>query len=1045
MMTALFAIIGFVTHAQTSPDIWTVIDTVKVMISRRDMTAAETTLLLNEEKFNDERGRLEYDIQMGIIYQYKYEMNPTLNNWKSLELHLNRILDFFFDDIQEKEAMGGNYWNVAEYLSMYYYKRMDKGIEKLCSRCDKAYELSEKTRSSASYRIVLQNTYGYLTDSGQWGPSIVVARKLLDSMLSDNDNQELLAIAFRMYGDSHLQTGLANPDSDINWKGIAEEQYENSELAYSKIPGFKQLPSYADLQKSKKALQSSESLVDSLAYFKRIADSSQADKGNLRSAASFFLRHDPLDANSCLISILNYVEKAREAFQYDEAEAFLRNAIDIIGTKSEEPAHTALLGERLADLYYQHGSYENALKAAEKARGYLENLEKGGVLYLEEECTRIKCLRDLKKDGLVEAVYSLKEDVLSFEDDVKDSPMYLSILNHLAGFLNDIGEAEESDALRDSVIIMTANDPKLQEVHSNAVFTKAASEYNKGHFRKVVELLDPIIEVEDDIKYNEPGYYLYVKSLILTDDTRSTEIIDRWIQKSQKVIEIVYMLTGAGGRDVFWGIKSREIMELCLLNASRRPTSEAMKTAYENVLYARTLKLQAYRDFVAGILEEGDELDRKAYKRFLELGDSIRQCKDDSIRKELRIKQENIYNGIAFYRAMDGKFTLKQENVLEKIHGTLKKKEAAIEFVYIPQDNRRYIYGAMILKGGSNGIPVLVELCPTDTLAGLLNGNATEAIYGDERLYELIWEKIEKELKGHDKVFYSTIGHMNFINFDAIFHRGKRIGDRYRLTRLSSTLLIPKLSETGEYGDATLYGGLRYEDVEEDTAYGKEDARRAGIRFLGASETEVSIIDSLLKARSIPSQCFKGYNGSEKAFREQSGRSTDILHLATHGFYLSSKEARQKHGIMEAREDDQFSDIPLSYSGILLSGAKDVWENNHDSRSENDGILTAEEISSLDLSNTDLVVLSACSSGLGELDTVEGTMGLVRGFKMAGAKTLLMSLWEVDDTATSEFMISFYSNLLSGRTHWDSYRRTLDEMRRRWKRPKDWAGFILLD
>jgi CHAT domain-containing protein len=56
-----------------------------------------------------------------------------------------------------------------------------------------------------------------------------------------------------------------------------------------------------------------------------------------------------------------------------------------------------------------------------------------------------------------------------------------------------------------------------------------------------------------------------------------------------------------------------------------------------------------------------------------------------------------------------------------------------------------------------------------------------------------------------------------------------------------------------------------------------------------------------------------------------------------------------------------------------------------------------------------------------------------------------MSLWEVDDTATSEFMISFYSNLLSGRTHWDSYRRTLDEMRRRWKRPKDWAGFILLD
>ena len=1044
-MTTLFAIVCFVSQAQMYPEIWTVIDTVKAMIGRRDMTTAETTLLLNEEKFSDGRERLEYDIQMGIIYQYKYEMNPTLHNWKGLELHLNRILDFFFDDIQEKEALGANYWNVAEYLSMYYYRRMDKGIEDLCSRCDKAYELSDKTRSSASYRIVLQNTYGYLTDSGQWGPSIAVAHKLLNSLLAYNDNQELLAKAFKMYGDSHLQTGLANPESKIDWKGIAKEQYENSELAYSKIPGFKQLLSYVDLQKSKRALWSSESLVDSLAYFERIAGSSHADKESLRSAASFFLRHAPLDATSCLLSIIHYAEKARESFQYDEAEAFMTKAIGIIETKSGEPAHTALLLEKLADLYYQHGSYENALEAAERARGYLANPENGGVLYLEEECTRIKCLRNLRKDGLVEAVHGLKADVLSFDGDVKNSPMFLSILNHLAGFLHDIGETEDSDALRDSVIVMTANNPKLQDIHSNAVFTKAAGEYNKGHYRKVIGLLDPIIEMEDDITYNEPGYYIYVKSLILTDDPRSTDIVDRWIRKSQDVIEVAYTLTGTQGRDVFWGIKSREIMELSLLNASRHPTSDAMKTAYENVLYARNLKLQAYRELVAGILEEGDDGDREAYRRFLELGDSIKQCKDDSIRKGLRVKQENIYNVIAFRWAMEGKLSLKRENALRTIHGALKKKEAAIEFVYVPLDNRRYVYGAMILKGGSDGPPVLVELCPTDTLAGLLNGNAPGAIYDDERLYELVWEKIEKELKGYDKVFYSTIGHMNFINLDAIFHKRKRIGDRYGLTRLSSTLLVPKLSGTGEYGNATLYGGLRYDDVEEETAYGKEDAIRAGIRFLGASETEVTVIDSLLKERSIPSQCFKGYSGSERAFRELSGRSTDILHLATHGFYLSSKEARQKHGIMEERDDNQFSDIPLSYSGILLSGAKAVWENNHDSRSENDGILTAEEISSLDLSNTDLVVLSACSSGLGELDTVEGTMGLVRGFKMAGAKTMLMSLWEVDDDATSEFMISFYNNLLNGKTHWDAYRRTLDEMRKRWKKPKDWAGFILLD
>ena len=138
--------------------------------------------------------------------------------------------------------------------------------------------------------------------------------------------------------------------------------------------------------------------------------------------------------------------------------------------------------------------------------------------------------------------------------------------------------------------------------------------------------------------------------------------------------------------------------------------------------------------------------------------------------------------------------------------------------------------------------------------------------------------------------------------------------------------------------------------------------------------------------------------------------------------------------------------IHLLRSGLIFSGANYAWQNGSNPYEEEDGVLTALEISNLDLSNTDLVVLSACETGLGDIEGSEGVYGLQRAFKMAGVDLIMMSLWEVPDKETSEFMNVFYTNWLSGQEVRTAFRNAQLEMSTIYKdHPEKWAAFVLFE
>ena len=170
-------------------------------------------------------------------------------------------------------------------------------------------------------------------------------------------------------------------------------------------------------------------------------------------------------------------------------------------------------------------------------------------------------------------------------------------------------------------------------------------------------------------------------------------------------------------------------------------------------------------------------------------------------------------------------------------------------------------------------------------------------------------------------------------------------------------------------------------------------------------------------------------------------QSPTILHIATHGFFLSDQTGNLPAGGL-GRLTELGLENPLLRSGLALAGANIGLRGGLLPKEAQDGILTAEEVSGLDLLNTDLVVLSACDTGLGRVQIGEGVLGLRRSFMVGGAKTLVMSLWKVPDKETQELMVDFYRHMLEGQSCSNALRRAQLAMKARNPDPLYWGAFI---
>lgn len=315
-------------------------------------------------------------------------------------------------------------------------------------------------------------------------------------------------------------------------------------------------------------------------------------------------------------------------------------------------------------------------------------------------------------------------------------------------------------------------------------------------------------------------------------------------------------------------------------------------------------------------------------------------------------------------------------------------------------------------------------------------------------LYRVIWERLETyALKDAKKVYFAPDGLLHKIAIESLIDKqGKLASEKWNLHRLTSTRNIVRTTSSNTYKSAVLYGGLTYtmdaDDLEESAKL------RAGVKNLAETKVEITGIQAILEKNEIDCKLKTEKIGTEESFMALSSTGVNILHLATHGFFWTIENEKDYSNVqfISLINNTNSRESALIRSGLLLSGANIALQGKNDTNRFQDGILTAQEISSLDFEDMDLVVLSACETALGEISG-EGVFGLQRGFKLAGAQSILMSLWKVDDIATRLLMTEFYKQLFRGCSKIDALKKAQMYVRLQtgFEDPEFWAGFVLLD
>jgi CHAT domain-containing protein len=294
-----------------------------------------------------------------------------------------------------------------------------------------------------------------------------------------------------------------------------------------------------------------------------------------------------------------------------------------------------------------------------------------------------------------------------------------------------------------------------------------------------------------------------------------------------------------------------------------------------------------------------------------------------------------------------------------------------------------------------------------------------------------IAEPLRGALGEAKQLLLSPDGALNLIPFEALMdERGRYLVQRYSIHYLSAgrdllRMQIPRTSKNGPmviadpaFGEPAAQAAGKTPAIPTRSITTGVDLAKLYFAPLAGTADEARKIQSLFPVASV----LTGLQASKASLRRAEAPS--ILHIATHGFFLddSGKEAIEN---------------PLLRSGLALAGANSSTTNK-------DGILTALEASNLNLWGTKLVTLSACETGLGKVENWEGVYGLRRAFFLAGAETVVMSLWPVSDSVTREIMAGYYAYLKSGMGRGEALRRVQLAMLERKDRrhPFYWAGFI---
>jgi CHAT domain-containing protein/tetratricopeptide (TPR) repeat protein len=785
---------------------------------------------------------------------------------------------------------------------------------------------------------------------------------------------------------------------------------------------------------------------------------------------------------------------------YEKAEFYYLDIKTILEKVSgkENPNYAGNL-LNLAAFYWAMGNYEKAETYFLEAKGIYENLPNQREHYNYGYCLINLANLYWAIGNYAKAKPLYLEALAILEKAVgKEHPNYAMCLDNLAILEQTIGNYEKAESLYLEALDIRGK--VLGNKHNNYAdnLNNLAKLYAEtGRHEKAEQIyLEALVIQKNTVGKEHPNYVECLDNLA---------ILEKTIGKPQKAV--LYFAEAATARRSLLSKAVRYLSEqetgnylnrfsrhqdelLAFVNSEidKDGSQKSAAVCFDNALFYKGFLLQATGQIKLLSLSDStaakDFSRLKLYQRRLaaQYAQPI-AVRDSALIVDLEAKANNLEKDLA--RTVAGFGQAIQQVKWQEVQAALEPGEAAVEFVsyrfYQKRQTDSTMYAALVLLPGTDE-PKFIPLFEEKQLTTLLKteGSPQPTFYNDlysvgkkgDQLYDLIWKPIAAALPQGTTVYCSPSGLLHRINLGAIpTPDGKTLAEKNRLSMLGSTrqLVVPPVSITQQSATAQLYGGIQYDATPtlaintptkpEDLAtrrgpsIAQNDStlRGGNWNYLRWTEVEISAAANVMKSKGIVPILKKGAEATEESFKAlgQGNASPRILHVATHGFFFPDpKELKPGEGQAIGEKTFKVSDNPMIRSGLVLAGGNHAWKTGKPLRPDlEDGILTAYEISQMNLANTELVVLSACETGLGDLVGNEGVYGLQRAFKIAGAKYLVMSLWQVPDFQTQVFMTAFYKNWLEGKMAVpEAFRATQAELRGKYSGEAfKWAGFVLVE
>lgn len=886
-------------------------------------------------------------------------------------------------------------------------------------------------------------------------------------------------------------TALSNAESMLNKK---EESFSHAELASKIIENAEDIPNdvkeiyrrriytikniYNDVSTNSKIKHEHPADNISVAVFEANND---VHSGNLNSAIrKFYKLRDYQEQNFEIVDLHKYIrvivtlgDLLTQVGRITEADNVLDSAICVLQKHQVKTSLVRHIYSSKGMIYYTLNDNLSALQWYQKAFDLFRQTNDRSISYAR--LLNNFSLINMKVGHYKEANDQLEKafDICRsfYKENDNNSDDVLLIMNNLGTNYIKMGNTDRGIEIYTFIITEATSHQKMR--------TKALAMNNLAEiyivmedFEKAKSLLAEVAAMDVDKYVKDMAEFNLLLCLLLDKDMNAVNRLDDFNQNAKRNISEVFGRFSESEREAYWAQRSQGMVLLNNLAVLKFDSPQTRRMAYDNALYTKSMLLNSGR-LLENIVKSSDDKLKESYEmmRMLKEKSSNKGNSKDSIDFYLQ-KINSIEKQIISSVPNFDELLISQLKSYKDVKNQLSDSDVAIEFIFLPQvkmpiEHSQLLYGALILTKNDDA-PRLVSLCRNNELDEFISHSQSNIndLYDirNKRLYEMVWQSIEPFIPVGSNIYYSPTGDISKINLSAISDGTSRLMDRFNFYEVSSTAIIGNFKQqiNSSVHSAAIYGNIDYYTDADTMAklsntyklYSSEplmvtrSLNRNTWDLLPETEMEIVEITDILKEKGIQVQLISQSEANEESFKALNACSPDIIHVATHGFYFANKSETKSYFFNDLKSYT-YNDSHLFFCGLLFSGANNVWKGERIATEVEDGILTAYEISHLDLSNVKLAVLSACETGLGDINKVDGVYGLQRGLKRAGVRAILMSLWKVDDEATRILMVEFYRNLMSGKTKYQSLRDAQKYLRSvdngKYDDPKYWASFIMLD